>query len=181
MRVLFPAAINSFMPISFRLLPIHPADFATYLASERITYATIKVYLTAIRSTHVSAGLHSHFYQQLSPRLHSVLKGIKKTQVIMQPAKPRLPITLDIMKNIKNLLSRQPNPYLNIMIWAACCLAFFFFGFLRVSEFTVPGNNLFDESSHLSFNSISIDNRDNLKQLKLIIKQSKTDPLPQRG
>ena len=26
MRVLFPAAINGFMPISFRLLPIHPAD-----------------------------------------------------------------------------------------------------------------------------------------------------------
>ena len=148
--------------------------FATYLALERITYATIKVYLAAIRNTHVSAGLHSHFYQQLSPRLHSVLKGIKKTQAITQPAKIRLPITLDIMKNIKNLLSRQPNSYLNIMIWAACCLAFF--GFLRVSEFTVPGENIFDESSHLSFNSISIDNRDNPKQLKLIIKQSKTDP-----
>ena len=45
--------------------------------------------------------------------------------------------------------------------------------FLRVSEFPVPGGNLYDESSHLSFNSISIDNR---KQLKLTIKQSKTDP-----
>ena len=50
------------------------------------------------------------------------------------------------------------------------------FGFLRVSEFTVLRDNLFDELSHLSFNSISIDNRDNPKQLKLIIKQSKTDP-----
>ena len=148
--------------------------FATYLASERITYATIKVYLVAIRNTHVSAGLHSHFYQQLSPCLHSVLKGIKKTQAITQPAKTCLPITFDIMKNIKNLLSRQPNSYLNIMIWTACCLAFF--GFLRVSEFTVPGDNLFDESSDLSFNSTSIDNRDDPKQLKLIIKQSKTDP-----
>ena len=148
--------------------------FATYLASERITYATIKVYLAAIHNTHVSAGLHSHFYQQLSPRLQSVLKGIKKTQAITQPAKPCSPITLDIMKNIKNLLSRQPNSYLNIMIWAACCLVFF--GFLRVCEFTVPGDNLFDESTHLSFNSISFDNRDNPNRLKLIIKQSKTDP-----
>ena len=30
--------------------------FVTYLASERITYATIKLYLAAIRNTHVSAG-----------------------------------------------------------------------------------------------------------------------------
>ena len=148
--------------------------FATYLASEGITHATIKVYLAAIRNSHVSAGLHSHFYQQLSSRLQLVLKGIKKTQAITQPVKSRLPITLNIMRDIKSLLSSQPNSYLHIMIWAACCLAFF--GFLRVSEFTVPGDNLFDESSHLSFNSISIDNRDNPRQLKLIIKQSKTDP-----
>ena len=148
--------------------------FSTYLATERITFATIKICLAAIRNTHVSAGLHSHFYQQLSPRLQLVLKGIKKTQAITQPAKTRLPITLDIMKNIKSLLFRQPKSYLNIMIWAACCLSFF--GFLRVSEFTVPGDNLYDETSHLSFNSISIDNRDNPKQLKLTIKQSKTDP-----
>ena len=66
--------------------------FATYLASERITFATIKVYLAAIRNTHVSEGLHSHFYQQLSPRLQLVLKGIKNTQAITQPAKTRLPI-----------------------------------------------------------------------------------------
>ena len=60
------------------------------------------------------------------------------------------------------------------MIWAACCLAFF--GFLMVSEFTVPGDNPYDESSHLPFNSISNDNLDNPKQSKLTIKQSKTDP-----
>ena len=148
--------------------------FATYLASEKISHATIKVYLAAIRNTHVSAGLHSHFHQQLTPRLQLILKGIKKTQAISQPAKTRLPITLNIMKNIKSMLSSQPNSYLHIMIWAACCLAFF--GFLRVSEFTVPGDNQFDESCHLSFNSISIDSRDNPNQLKVHIKQSKTDP-----
>ena len=149
--------------------------FATYLASERITYATIKVYLAAICNTHACV---SRVTLTLLPttwsHLQSVLKGIKKTQAITQPTKARLPITLDIMKNIKNLLFRQLNFYIDIMTWAACCFAFF--GFLRVSEFTVLGDNLFDESSHLSFNSISIDNQDNPKQLKLIIKQSKTDP-----
>ena len=34
-----------------------------HIASERITqYAIVKVYLAASHSTHVSAGLHSHFY-----------------------------------------------------------------------------------------------------------------------
>ena len=60
------------------------------------------------------------------------------------------------------------------MIWAACCLAFF--GFLRVSEFTVPADNQYDDSCHLSLSSISIDSRVNPQQLKITIKQSKTDP-----
>ena len=142
--------------------------FATYLASERITFATIKVYLAQFVTPMYQQG-YTHTF--ISPRLQLVLKGIKKAQAITQPAKTRLPITLDIMKNIKSLRSRQPKSYLNII---ACCLAFF--GFLGVSEFTAPGDNLYDETSHLSFNSISIDNRDNPKQLKLTIKQSKTDP-----
>ena len=39
---------------------------------------------------------------------------------------------------------------------------------------------MYDESSYLSFNIISIDNRGNPKQLKLIIKQSKTDSFRRR-
>ena len=147
--------------------------FATHLASKRISHATIKVYLAAIRNTHVSAGLHSHYDQQLTPRLQLVLKGIQKTQSVTLPARHRLPITLDIMRRINSLLSGQPS-HLHTMMYAACCLAFF--AFLRVSEFTVPGDNLFDKSCHLSFDSITIDNRDNPRYLKLTIKQSKTDP-----
>jgi len=129
--------------------------FAVHLASEKISYV---VYLAAVRNTHVAAELHSHFQQQLTPRLHVTLKGIKKRQATTQPARTRLLNMLDIMSSIKKLLSSQPNSYLYIMIWEACCLAFF--GFLRVSEFTVPGDNQFDESCHLSLNSVAIDNRD---------------------
>ena len=81
--------------------------FTTYLASERITYATIKVYLAAIHSTNVSAGLHSYFYQQLSP----CLQRNKKIQANIQPVETHLPITFNIIKNNKNLLSRQFNSY----------------------------------------------------------------------
>jgi len=124
-------------------------------------------------NTHISAGLHSHYDLQLTPCLQLVLKGIKKTQSIMLPVRHCLPITLDITWRINSLLSCQPS-HLHTMIYAACCLAFF--TFLRISEFTVLGDNIFDKSCHLSFNSITIDNRDNPRHLKLTIKQSKTDP-----
>ena len=77
------------------------------------------------------------------------------------------------MGSIRALLSKQPHSYTNIMIWAACCLAFF--SFLRFSKFTVPADNQYDVSCHLSFNSVSVDNRDNPQQLRIFIKHSKTD------
>ena len=63
------------------------------------------------------------------------------------------------------------------MLWAACCLAFF--GFLCVSEFTIPSHNDYDPSLHLSLQDISMDNRDNPNVLRIRIKQSKTDPFRQ--
>ena len=63
------------------------------------------------------------------------------------------------------------------MLWAACCLVFF--GFMRVSEFTIPSHNGYDPSLHLSLQDISIDHRDNPNVLRIHIKQSKTDPFRQ--
>ena len=78
------------------------------------------------------------------------------------------------MQSINDLLINQPQSYANTLIWAACCLAFF--GFLWVSEFTIPSNTSYDEECHLSPADISIDDRNNPQLLKLKIKQSKTDP-----
>ena len=76
---------------------------------------------------HVTAGQHSSFNLQLSPHLQQVLKGIRKTQAATQPPRACLPITRSIMQKIKCLLLKRPQSYDNIMIWAACCLAFFGF------------------------------------------------------
>jgi len=78
------------------------------------------------------------------------------------------------MQKMKSLLLKHPGSYDNIMLWAACCLAFF--GFLRVSEFTVPNYESYDKSSHLSLKDLSIDSHVNPHLIKLTIKQSKTDP-----
>jgi len=92
------------------------------------------------------------------------LRGIKKSQA-STPSRVRLPITLELMQNIKQVLFS--------VLWAACCLAFF--GFLRVSEFSIPSLMDYDPSVHLSLQDITIDHRDNPSVLKVIIKQSKTD------
>jgi len=78
------------------------------------------------------------------------------------------------MQKIKSLLFKQPGSYNNIMLWAACCPALF--SFLRVSDFTVPNYESYDESSHLSLKDLSIDSHVNPCLIKLTIKQSKTDP-----
>ena len=148
--------------------------FVSHLASNNISHTTIKTYLAAIRHMHVLAGMHTSFEEQLTPRLHLALKGVKRTQAIANPRRARLPITIQLMCGIKDHLSRQPHSYSNIMLWAACCLAFF--GFLRVSEFTVPCQGTYDPGTHLSLTDISLDNRDNPRLIAVFIKQSKTDP-----
>ena len=78
---------------------------------------------------------------------------------------------------MKRLLLQEPPSYNNVLIWAACCLVFF--GFLQVSEFTVPAQNQYDHTTHPSISNVSIDNKDSPQLLRIRIEQSKTDPFRQ--
>ena len=60
------------------------------------------------------------------------------------------------------------------MLWAACCIGFF--GFLRAGEFTVPGDDAYDPTVHLSHEDIAVDNPVKPRVVRITIKQSKTDP-----
>ena len=139
-----------------------------------VTYGTIKVYLAAVRQLYISTGHHVKFILQLTPRLQQILRGIKKRQVVHRPTRVTLPITMHIMQKIKGALLQEPCSYSNMMLWAACCMAFF--GFMRVGEFTIPAQYSYDKPSHLSLSDISVDKRDNPRLLRVTIKQSKTDP-----
>ena len=59
-------------------------------------------------------------------------------------------------------------------MWAAYCLAFFWFR--SVSEFTTLSDSQYNKDCHLSIDDISIHSRDNPQLLKVTLKQSKTDP-----
>ena len=151
--------------------------FVTYLANQNLAYSTIRVYLTAIRSVHVTEGKHNTFESQLTPRLLLVMKGIRKLTDTSKPPRVRLPITSDILQGIHTVLSAEPHLYFSKMMWAACCMAFF--GFLRSSEFTVPAQNHYDPEVHLSLSDITLDKRCFPTMVCVHIKQSKTDPFRQ--
>ena len=54
-----------------------------------------------------------------------------------------------------------------------------FFGFLRVSEFTLPIESSYESSHHLSLSDIAVDNRKTPRLPQLSLKESKTDPFKQ--
>ena len=140
--------------------------FAAHLALSGLAYTSIKVYFSAIGNLHTA---HEAYHQALTPRLEQVLRGIKKKQCSTHTARIRLPITAEFMHKIK-----PPTEYQNIMLWAACCTAFF--GFLRVGEMTIPNQNAYDSSVHLSLQDVALDSRATPAIVWLTIKQSKTDP-----
>jgi len=66
-----------------------------------------------------------------------------------------LPITVDIMEHIYSILRGAPMAYNSVILWAACCTAFF--GFLRVSELTAPSLTQYDPEVHLSLADVALD------------------------
>ena len=121
--------------------------FATFLAGS-VQHASIKVYLSAVRSLHIEEGFPDPLVNCL--RLQRVIRGIKRTQGSSEAQ--RLPITNDILMIIFSSLDLSiPD---NCMFWVACNLAYF--GFLRSAEFTS-----FSPSVHLSVQDISIDSSAN--------------------
>jgi len=163
----------------FNITPLPTSEytlmmFPAYLAKSGLAYTSIKVHFYAIGNWHSSCAQHDAYQAALTPRLEKVLWGIKKKQAITRQVRVWLPIATEIMHQIYGMLSTSPNEYQPIMLWAACCTAFF--GFLRVGEMTVPNQESFDNSMHLSLRDISVDSRSNPTTIWLTIKQSKTDP-----
>ena len=60
------------------------------------------------------------------------------------------------------------------MLWAALLLGFF--GFMHSGEFTVPNNSAFDPQCHLTARDIAVDCHQNPTMIRVLLKQSKTDP-----
>ena len=148
--------------------------FIAYLAEGGLAYTFIKLYLSAICSMHVTCGHHLVISQHLTPYLEQVMHGIKKKQLKSGTNHERLPITADLMQQIYSVLSHNIHDYNSVLMWAACCTAFF--GLLRCNEFTVPLTNDYDPTVHLSLQDIAIESHRAPTVIRLNIIQSKMDP-----
>ena len=131
-----------------------------------MSYASIKVYLSAVRSLHIDNGFSDPLVNCL--QLQRLLRCIKRVQG--SPTPSRLPITMELMRVLQKALDLNNADH--VMLWAACCVGFF--GFLRVAEFTV--NSTFDPEIHLSVGDLQVDCLLNPSCLKINIKCSKPDP-----
>ncbi len=108
------------------------------------------------------------------PRLHYVLRGIRKAEASKAgPVRERRPITPDLLRKIRGVWNPRAEEHNILMLWAACCLAYF--GFLRVGEFTVPTDEAFDASVHLSWGDVRVDSVAHPSRVEVRIKASKMD------
>ena len=147
--------------------------FVAKMASEGLKHWTTKSYMAGIRHFHVEEGLGDSFLPTL-PQLHYMLRGVKRSEGEEgATGRERLPIT-PLLLRIKAVWDSQANDLDIVMLWAACCLAFF--GFLRPGEFTVPCESGFDPSSHLSWGDLAVDVPGQPSVMSVRLKASKTDP-----
>ena len=159
------------------LSPLPPSEhtillFLAQLGLDGLSLATMQSYMSAIRNLLVHNGLSS--FDLYTPKVKLVLRGIKrwKASALSNPL-PRLPITPDILLQLKNVWSRQPISHDHLMLWAAVCTGFF--GFLQSAEFTVPSLTQYDPSRHLSFRDVHLPASVPISTISITIKHSKTD------
>ena len=140
--------------------------------SQRLSFATIRTYLSAVRFLHVSNGYGDPLTGKLQFDL--LLRGVRRNKPGSKDK--RLPVTPLILEKMYGVLNRDPSKYENKLLWTACCLGFF--GFLRLGEFTSQSSQ-YDPSWHLSIPDIAVDSTTNPTMLQVSIKGSKTDQLRQ--
>ena len=143
-------------------------EFVVSAASE-VQYQTLKVYLAGIKHHHQLAGMPDPVATSI--RLPLVLRGIR-WHGLRLPPKPRLPITIKIISQIKSVLQERLDLSTNDrqMYWAAFTTAFF--GFLRCSEFTTPSVSNCDKNQTLVHSDLTTDGNG----YRLHIDPAKMDP-----
>ena len=167
--------------INVRPLPITQSTlclFVTKLASQGVSYKSIKGYLSALRYLQIATDGSEPGINGMST-LGYILLGIKRVQATTGACapRPRLPITAAIMRVLKHSWEAHGASFKHQMLWAACCTCFH--GFLRSGEATVPTQAAYDPAIHLSIADVSVDAASEPRTVIVHIKASKTDQFRQ--
>ena len=153
--------------LPFPLSELVLCRFVAFLGSKGLTYASIRVYLSALRFSQIYQGHPDPAFSSLC-RLEYVLRGVRRsTRSHVRP--PRLPITPAILQMLFNCWSHPPVVQDDMMLWAACCVGFF--GFLRSGEFTCSTVT----EDVLLVSDVSVDSHLRPSFVSLHLRHSKTD------
>lgn len=152
--------------------PVREQDLAYWaltLMLRPVRYATLRQYISHVRSLHRELGFSDNF--KSFHMLERVLDGIKRT-IGRADARPRLPITVEMLRGFRSLLdlSRLGDS----MLWAAVTTAFF--GLLRSGELTGRSHGDSDNSLYPRVCDVTFDCYQELSFIVVHLRVSKSDP-----
>lgn len=145
---------------------MNPLYCYTLLTLEKRAFLiqALKFIFQPSEALHVATGQHNHF---TTTPTTSPSWNTKEQTCISEPI-TRFPITIQLMRHIKALISAKPGSYHLTIIWTACCTAFF--QFLHCGEFTSPSHSAYDPTVHLSFRNVAVNKRNSPSFIKLMVK-----------
>ena len=108
------------------------------------------------------------------PKLALVQRGIHCLRP-QSASKPHLPVTPDILRQLKALCTGQATDFNIIMLWAACCTAFF--SIFRMGELTSPTVINQGPVDCVSIGDVAVDDHNNPSLVRIHLRKSKTDQL----
>lgn len=150
--------------------------YISFLASQGLAATSIKVYLSALRHKQIVLGLPDTGHATM-PKLKLVTSGIARAKALAPKGPQRLPITPQILRQVKALWASKSTDPDTIMLWSACTTAFF--GFFRLGEIMIESSSSFDPATHLTPNDVALDCRDSPSLIQIHLKSSKTDQMRQ--
>ncbi len=103
--------------------------FVSFLAGEGLRHTTIKCYLSAVRRLQIVGGLGDPFVASWECTLRGI--KLKQSKSLEFRPKERLPVTPKILRLLRTFWEKDQQNRNHIMLWAACCMLFFWFFAVR--------------------------------------------------
>ena len=147
------------------------SKFVAFMYQEGLSAGTMRSYLAAIRHRQIAMGLGDPVMVRM-PQLQYVLRGARR-RLAGGPKRTRLPITPEILQQLKKSWEGHPIRADASMLWAAATLCFF--AFLRTGEAVAPSVSRFDSRYHLAYGEVRVNSIHNPSWMEVHIKRSKCD------
>ena len=130
-------------------LPATTVNITRYIAflARSKAYSTIQQYLSILNILHLELGF-PHPTQDNYP-ISSLMKAVRRAKAT--PASYKLPLSLDQLGAVYNLLDRDNISHAQLWAIIVCC----FYGLLRISNVTVPCESQWDPNKTLLRSDVS--------------------------